>query len=340
MNAEMRKNSVWALKHMVYSAPNDLKVKCLEELGPGWLKHLICNDMEDAAAHSSGYRGIGMEVGGAGTPIAMSTPNAAGEQVDLLNAVEVDSAPSSHAEDEDDEDEVNMIDSIGALSKPEGRLGQRRVLEPKKHSLAVDRHRLAMMHDEEVENAAQARREDIAVQEQGLELIRNVICGPGAPEMIDYLFREMGQDKFFDILASRLRPRVVDAFNRDRRSANGVKHIAPPTEIIVAVMLIIVHIAAGQPRHRQLLISQSDLLKLIVPLFNHENQGVRSSCTWLVINLTWTDDQSDKLHCKSRAYELRKLGVVERLECLESDPEMDIRERTKSAIMQMRELLR
>jgi len=105
------------------------------------------------------------------------------------------------------------------------------------------------------------------------------------------------------------------------------------------VLYIIVHIAAGLPRHRQMLISQSELLKLVVPLFKHSHNDVRSSCIWLVINLTWTDDQSDKLHCKSRAHELQKLGVCQKLAELESDPEMDIRERTKSAMLQMRELL-
>ncbi|MCJ1405232.1 hypothetical protein MMC11_008459 [Xylographa trunciseda] len=334
LNAKLRLNSVWALKHLVHTATNSLKMKCLEELGPGWLKQIICSDAEDVS-FPLGYRGGERESSG-GTPITMGTPNAAGEQVDLLNAVEEESPGSSEAADEDEE-EVNMVDSIGALSKIET-IHKGRVFSANSKSTA---HKSAIGQESDLGAAAQARMDDILVQEQGLNFIRNLICGQGAAEMIDYIFRELGQDKLFEILASKLRPKVVDAFNRDRRSAgNAVKHIPPQQEILTSVCYILVHLAAGSPRHRQLLISQTELLKLIVPLFSHYSAEVRTCCAWIVINLTYTDDQSDKVHCKTRAYELRKLGVYEKLEELESDPELDVRERTHTAIHQMKELLR
>lgn len=340
LNAKLRLNSVWALKHLVHTAPNSLKMKCLEELGPGWLKHIICNDAEELNPSSS-LRHSDRETSG-GTPIAMGTPNAVGEQVDLLNAVDAESSESSEVADEDDEDEVNMIDSIGALSKVGG--GHQKRLRASTISSRAsydNRHNRANMHGNDIEAVAQARIDDILVQEQGLNFIRNLILGPGSAEMIDYIFRELGQDKVFEILASKLRPKVVDAFSRDRRSAgNGVKHIPPQQEIVVSVCYILVHLAAGLPRHRQLLISQSELLKSVVPLFSHHSAEVRTCCAWLVINLTFEDDQSDKMHCKARAYELRKLGIYERLEELESDPELNVRERTATAIHQMKELLR
>ncbi|MCJ1479672.1 hypothetical protein MMC13_008358 [Lambiella insularis] len=340
LNAKLRLNSVWALKHLVHTAPNSLKMRCLEELGPGWLKQIICNDAEDLYPPVGFRHGDGETSGG--TPIAMGTPNAAGEQVDLLNAVDEESSGSSEAGDEDDEDEVNMIDSIGALSKVDG--GNQKRFRPsttRAQTSHDNRYNRTHIHGHDIEAAAQARMDDILVQEQGLNFIRNLICGPGSPEMIDYIFRELGQDKVFDILASKLRAKVIDAFSSDRRSAgNGVKHVPPQQEIVIAVCYILVHLAAGLPRHRQLLISQSELLKSVVPLFSHHNAEVRTCCAWLVINLTFTDDQSDKMHCKARAYELRKLGIYERLEELESDPELDVRERTATAIHQMKELLR
>ena len=339
MNAKLRLNSIWALKHLVHTASNSLKMSCLEELGPGWLKQIICSDPE-YPLYSAGYRSSDREANG-GTSIGMGTPNAAGEQVDLLNAVDEESSRSSQ-EDGDDEDEVNMIDSIGALSKVDPD-HKKRISPTTFDGKRSNQDRLSHlgMSRSDLEAATQARMDDMLVQEEGLNFIRNLICGPDSSEMVDYLFREFGQDKLFDILASKLRPRVYDALHRDRRSVGtSVKDIPPQQEIVASVCYILVHLAASQPRHRQLLISQSELLKLVVPLFNHPLMEIRQCCAWIIINLTHMDDSTDKLHCKSRAYELRKLGVYEKLEELESDPETDLRERAKQAIHQMQELLR
>lgn len=332
MNASLRLNSVWALKHLVLTAPNTLKKTCLEELGPGWLKQIISNDSEDFKDKDMGL----------GTPIAMGTPNAAGEQVDLLNAVD-ESRESSQAFDDDGEEDLKMVDSIGALSrsgsdhKPNSifsRLGNGR-------QNTLETPRWANAKDGESNSTNQSRTDDLAIQKEGLDFIRNLICGPGAPDMIDYMFSELGQDKIFDMLAGKLRGKVLHAFNRDRRlGENGGKHLPPQPEIITSVCYIIVHIAAGSPKHRQLLISQPELLKLLVPLFTHTHREVRGCCAWLVINLTWVDDQSDHLNCKARARELVQLGIYEQLQMLESDSELDVRERTKTAIHQMSQLLR
>ena len=334
MNAKLRLNAVWALKHLVLSAPNSLKISCVQELGPGWLKQIICNDTDDHFSHR-----VGSDRGG--TPIAMGTPNAAGEQVDLLNAMDEGPQLLSSNQEVDDDDEVNMIDSVGPLSQSDPRNKQSRFANQENKQASLERQKLADLYDDEAQVAAQARRDDLAVQEQGLALIRNLICGPESPDMVDYLFKEFGQDRFFDMLGKLLRPKVVDAFNRDRRLIRtGVKHVQPPNEIVIAVCFILVHLAGSQSRHRQLLISQSELLKLMVPLFNHPNPEVRVCCVWTVINLTWTDDHSDKSHCKARAFELRKLGVLDKLHELESDTELDVRERTKMAMVQMNDLLR
>lgn len=334
MNATLRLNSVWALKHLVLTAPNSLKKTCLEELGPGWLKQIISNDSEDLR---------GDKEMGSGTPIAMGTPNAAGEQVDLLNAVDESRESSQAFDDDDGEEDLKMVDSIGALSrsgsdhKPNSifsRLGNGR-------QNTLETSRGASAKDGESNSINQSRTDDLAIQKEGLDFIRNLICGPNAPDMIDYMFSELGQDKIFDMLAGKLRGKVLHAYNRDRRlGENGVKHLPPQPEIITSVCYIIVHIAAGSPKHRQLLISQPELLKLLVPLFTHTHREVRGCCAWLVINLTWVDDQSDHLNCKARARELVQLGIYDKLQTLEQDSELDVRERTKTAIHQMSQLLR
>ena len=308
-------------------------MKCVQELGPGWLKQIICNGAEDGA--HDGHR---HETNG--TPL-MGTPNATGEQVDLLNAMEDTSQSLSFNQSE--EDEVNMIDSVGPLSRSDHYRSRRFA------SLATfdgnPSHELDPFPgwgDNDREVAAQNAKDDLAVQEQGLTLVRNLICGPGASDMVDYLFLELGQDKVFDMLTSLLRPKSVDGSQyRDRRpTGSATKYVPPPTEIVIGVCYILVHLAGSQPKHRQLLIAQIELLRLMVPLFTHPHSDVRVCCVWTVINLTWTDDGGDKIQVKNRAYELRKLGVLTKLHELENDAELDVRERTKMAIVQMNELLR
>lgn len=348
MNAKLRLNSVWALKHLVYLTPNDVKMACLDQLGPGWLKQIVCNDTEDSALMSGSRSDDSI---GTATPIAMSTPNAAGEQVDLLNAMEESRESTPPEEDGNEDGDLKMMDSIGALSRPHPdfelrRKGSETMRLGNNRMAASDaiRARHGAIVDPDANPTKQALADNIAIQEQGLDFIRNLICGAGAAEMIDYLFRELGQDKVFDILAGKLRPKVINAYKRDKRlsstSENGVRHIPPHTEIVTSVCHVVSHIAAGATRHRQLLISQTDLLRLLIPLFNHSDRHVRSCCAWIVINLTYVDDQSDYLNCKTRAMELRKLGFYEKLEGLEQDPELDVRERIKTAIHQMSTLLR
>ena len=340
MNANLRLNSVWALKHLVYEASNDIKMKCLEELGPGWLKQIINNDV-DLHVSNPTNRFSDREDGSA-TPIRMSTPNAAGEQVDLLNAVEEDFRESSQDLEEDGEDDLKMSDSIGALSRAE--------LDRKQHNLSSYHGNgrgpplettAWTSRNNERRSSHQGLTDDLAIQKQGLDLVRNLICGTGAFDMIDFVFQELGKEKLFEMLAAKLRPRVLNAFSRDRRlSENGIRHLQPHTDIIVSTCYIIVHIAAGHPRQRQTLISQTELLKLIVPLFNHTSREVRTCCVWLVTNLTWADDSSDNMNCKIRARELRKLGMYEKLEAMDHDEVLDIRERAKFALHQISTQLR
>ena len=302
-------------------------MSCLEELGPGWLKQIVKNDVEIAYQLPS-TRGEKEE--GSGTPIRMSTPNAAGEQVDLLNAVDNNSRASSQ-DGEDGGDDLKMADSIGALSR--GELdGKRSTLRPYRdidHGVNSE----TTNYSAGQRPSSQGMSDELAIQKEGLDLLRNLLCGSGAADMIDFVFRELGQDKLFEMLAAKLRPRITNAFDRERRaSENGVRHSMPHMEIVLSICYIIVHIAAGDTRQRQLLIAQTELLRLIIPLFSHPDAEIRSCCVWVCINLTWIDSESDKVNCKARARELTKLGVYEKLEQLENDPVSDVRERAKTAL--------
>ena len=290
---------------MVLNAENKLKVACLDELGTGWLKQIICNGTEDLRDSQP--------------PSSMHTPNAAGMQVDLLNAVDTSSATPLNT-DEDSEGDVRMSDT-----------------EPlqKGRSASLNGHSTPSTID------------DMAIQKEALEFIRNLTCGDRATEMIDHLFGELGQDKLFEMLASKLRVKVHNAYGR-RSGSGGVPSKPSPTnrynqasaEIISSVTYILVHIAAGNPRHRQILISQTELLRLILPLFSHQNREIRVNCAWVVINLIWVDDNSDQGAAKARARELAQLGFMERCKILEGDIDLDARERARTAVHTMGDLLR
>ncbi|KAL9001918.1 MAG: hypothetical protein Q9188_005133 [Gyalolechia gomerana] len=297
--------------------------ECLGELGPGWLKQIVCNDMCDSTS-AFGVRSD--RETSVGTPLAMGTPNAAGEQVDLLNATD-GPREGGRAAIEEEEEDLRMADSVGALSRPDSDHQQR--------DQRLSSGRAARGQNETI-TTNQLRADNLAIQKEGLDFIRNLICGNDALEMIDYLFEELGQHKIFEMLISKLQPRLINAFNRERRSLeSSVRQRQPQTDIVISVCYIVVHLAAGLPRHRQLLISQPELLTLMLPLFGHAHHEVRACCAWIVINLTWMDDQSDHPSCRERAQKLVNLRWYEQLQMLESDPELDVRERTKTALHQI-----
>lgn len=313
MNAKLRLNALWALKHFVHSVSNDMKRLCLEELGQGWLVQLICDDTEDEALVTSRGRG------------------------DRIN--------TSGLSDEMDED-VEMDQFEEQLESAFGcSLGRSNSRPSSSRSKSVQQAelRLAVLRDAETNPAKKARKDDIAVQEQGLDFIRNLIGGAGqggtaeTTEMIDFLFDALGQERVFEILASKLRSKVVKPSDRRSTSPSETRVIPPQSEIITAVGYILVHMAASEPRHRQLVIAQTELLKLLVPQFNHPSVEVRLALCWLVTNLTWMDDANDGQACAQRASELKKLGFLTKLEMLEHDPELNVRERAKSALWQMKQ---
>ncbi|PYH42630.1 armadillo repeat protein [Aspergillus saccharolyticus JOP 1030-1] len=300
-STKLRIESLWALKHVAYNSTNDVKIKIIEGLGAEWIKQIITQDPTTALAK----RGMDDEMDSS-TSAGMSRANSAGEQVDLLNPVE-------GGGDED----MKMADTV-----PSHKFSLDMFLPD-----ATRRRKLTLQGD--LDQTTRARQDDIAVQEQTFDLLRNIVCGPGASEMIDHLFKEIGQDLFLDALADKLRPRSIPL--PPRRDVSTTRTISVPTEIIVSVTYLIIHLAAGLPRHRQVLQMHHDLLKYMMTYFNHKTRDVRINCVWVVINLVYQDDAGDREGCRDRAIRMRTMGVLERLASLEDDPDLDVRERTKTA---------
>ncbi|KAF9633986.1 Armadillo [Lasiodiplodia theobromae] len=354
-DSRIRLISLWALKHLVLQADNEIKIQCLEELGTGWLINTVSGEARQVQMPKGHF-----QHSRPATPsLGMGTPNAAGEQVDLLNAVE---EPSMDIDNDTgasgDEDDV-MADSIGLLRNRSANANS---------TVAKNKAKLRAIKDAETNPIIRAQKEDLRIQEQALDFIRNLImtdAGSSPGDMIDHVLQTFGRDRFFEILTAKLRPRSTGAAPSSsqhpspyqqhsstsspnpegaaattRNNSGGstsapsdLAHLAPP-EILLATTFIVVHVANGKPAHRQLVIAQTGLMRELLPLFSHPDRRIRVACVWLVNNLTWIEDASDHAAARQRALELRGLGVEARVRLCLSDAELDVRERAKTAMEQ------
>ncbi|KAK5997867.1 Armadillo repeat-containing 8-like protein [Cladobotryum mycophilum] len=306
-NSVLRLNALWALKHFVVAVSPDVKKACLEQLEPGWLVQLIRDDSTDMASYNS------------------RSKQSVGDDLDE----EMDAPPS-------DEPFRWLYVSNGLLRELDASRSSR---------LRTAEVNLTVIREAELNPVKRARSDNIAIQEQGLDFIRNLI-GPGAgptaespcetTEMIDYLFSALGQDRFFDILASKLRPKVLNPYSRRSSGGRETKVLHPQAKIIAAVIFILVHVAASIPRYRQLVVAQTELLRLLAQQASSKDKEVRVALCHLVINLTGQEDESEDQACGQRANELRRLGYHTKMESLQNqDKDLDVRERAKTAAYQL-----
>lgn len=299
-NASLRLNALWALKHLILDAESGVKRKCFEGLGMDWFVEVISGDAQDEELGEDEKMG------------------------------------------ENGDGEGAMEDSIGDLK----RLESGRVTAEEYYDAPEERTRpksrklppkaavvMAQLERKEPEGLTMRRKQSIAMQEQGLDFIRNFICNKDRTQMIDLLFDSMGKDRLFEMLEEKLRPRTVK-----RRTGGGTILELPPGEVVSSIVYILVHVAAGAPSHRQILIQRTELLGLLSSLWNHRLPNVRCGLAWVVINLTWieaSENGEDVEDVRSRTRELIRLGFDKSLGGMLQDSEQDVRERVKTARYQM-----
>lgn len=307
-NPSLRLNALWALKHLVDAVGPDLKKSCLEELEPGWLVQLIRDDTQLDATFSNG-RG------------RASPSEDMDEDTELDDSTIVE---EQHRWTYGVDGEIKELDAVNST-----RMRQ-----------AEDK--LAAVRESEFNPARKARNDNLAIQEQGLNFIRNFIGHGNArlssepsetAEMIDHLFTELGQDHLFDILASKLRPKHIHPFSRRAPGSEGVRVIYPQAQVIAPTIYVLVHMSASEPRHRQLVITQTELLKTLAA-HTSKDKEVRVALCHLVTNLTWHDEE-DAETVKQRAFELKKLGFYTKMQSYQNDAPLDVKERAKNAVAQM-----
>jgi len=316
---ELRLSALWALKHLVDALGPDQKKECLRELQPAWLMELIHNDPDDDLSRFNGNR-----------------PQAEDDMEE-----EEDDDDDEEGEEEEEEDEDSMGHQHRWFSGVDGDFV---VLDASGSSrMRAAEDQLAQVRDRELNPARKARNNDIAVQEQALDFIRNMIGRPPSTayaytsddmsSMIDHLLRVIGEDRFFGVLKAKLRPRHMQPFSRRHPgSGRDSRVVYPQPQIIAAVIHVLVHIAGSDNEHRQLVMSQSELLQAVTQQSTKDKQ-VRLGICHLAMNLMEFDERSTFEEAKTRASELKEFGFTGRLEEIRGETrDLDIKERSKEAL--------
>jgi len=288
-DSRIRLASLWALKHLVDKSPNEIKTACFEDLGSGWLIQIIS---------------------GSSTPSETSQPTS------------LASFPTAT----DDEPMLDTEEGGTNLppTSPTTHTDPNSIHIPALHP----DHLTSMKTAEDAQTFRRARADNINIQAQGLDFLRNIISGTGAPDMIDALFADVGAQRIFDLILSKL-PSPANTTTTFSPSP-------PPPEIVLSAVFVAVHIAAGAPRHRQQLIQQTPLMRALLPCLRHTDSRVRVAAVWVLNNLTWLDSASDASGVRARAVELRRLGFEDELREMRDDDVLDVRERVATGLEQMR----
>lgn len=301
----LRLSSLWALKHLVLAAPKEMKISTLQELGPEWLIGIISDEKpnESSTSHS----------GSGGVSVA-----------DLLNpsSMDVDTdLPSKQNNDTaEDEDGEVMYDETTSHPYQSSSLRSTLKTHPSPY-FSLSKFASAVRVIETYEST-QASRYLVAIQEQALDFLRNLLNGDSSAEMTDHLLQTLGTDRLFALLISHL---------------NQNSCPTPPPELTLSALHLLNHMAAASPRHRAILTTPQhrNLLQAWLPLFIHPDRNIRVICVWTVINLTWVEDESDRRETRERCRILRELGFVEAVGRLQGDADLDVRERVKTVERQI-----
>ncbi|KAF2755643.1 ARM repeat-containing protein [Pseudovirgaria hyperparasitica] len=338
-NKKMRLLSLWALKHAVMQSDDGTKIRCLDELGTGWLTQALTGDSSDSANSVSGHSRLNTQLG-------MGTSNAAGEQVDILNT------PDESSMDIDDDDEVSSDGESGRHFGDPARLDPSSRLLPPPRQIQFEteaelKRRQRLIKTYEMDPAVRARKIELQIQAQALDFIRNIIGdAKGNYELIDHILQTITPGRFFDILTAKLRPPSSNALSLEvSKSTSQRENLAPPNEqtpeILLSTIQVLVHIANGRPSQRSLLISHSTLLTLLLPYFRHPNPEIRVAMLWLNNNLTWLDDSGEASSARQRALDLRNAGWENAVKGLVADGmgNLDCKERAKTCMQQYHVLL-
>lgn len=345
-DSTIRLVSLLALKNLCNKAPQGDKLKCFNILGPAWLMQVIkgvsplSNDSNRLMKPAST-----LSMGG----------NAAGESVDILNAMEAD--PMDIIDDRPIVETTSTPFHVEEFMLHEFTSSTIFPLSASFDSAilaSLYRSRLTKLEGfARALSASEAYAEELRMQTAGLDFLRNLILDDDN-HIIDVVFGEIGSAALFELLHSKLKT-PPPTTSLSSMTYNGVIPLGPSARapsphpactqvesgavraLTTSVLFVLVHVAAGASSHRQLLINQRSILFAMFPLLSHSDPEIRRCVLWVIINLTYTDNSDDALNTRMRAQELREMGWEERLkEIRDTDDSVDVRERAATAVEQLK----
>ncbi|KAJ1503539.1 Armadillo repeat-containing protein 8 [Coelomomyces lativittatus] len=188
---------------------------------------------------------------------------------------------------------------------------------------------------------------DVGLQEQAFNLLRNLVCG--AEEDVDYICQGLGSNELMELMAmtfikprkdpSHPTPTPTQIQEKEKEKEKELnEHFHPTTtntntttsDILHQALCVIVNVAAGGEKHKQMIMQHDGLLKSIFGFMKDPHASIRVASVWIVINLTWPEDP----HSTNRIVQLRELGFEHVLQHLKKDSDVDVRDRVKAALLQ------
>lgn len=151
------------------------------------------------------------------------------------------------------------------------------------------------------------------IQEQALGILRNIACSGDLVAIVTVL-ETIGVETFMNMLSAKLGEAAVAGVAVAESSSSRKKKGKDPISEEVSteqqaeaqaqlqphydnVILQIVYIISNMIMHasvlRDIFLQREELLKQLLPLFNHGLDDVRSGCAWIVINFTWHEGAQD-----------------------------------------------
>ncbi|KAK6432925.1 hypothetical protein LTR95_010898 [Oleoguttula sp. CCFEE 5521] len=327
---ELRRSSIWALKHLLNTSPRELRIQVLDELTPEFLMSAMTGHSSDIASSSNGNGGVN---------IRLSSANAAGEQVDLLNpsSMDVDPTPSHHLDDdEEDEDDDDEEDEDGEilLDEPSQTHYQTSQLRSTLQSSPAQKQSTAIIlqryHQLEADDHFKSIQLHTDIQEHSLDLLRNFIYADAEDcvALTTHIYTTLGSIRLLDFLASKLSP-LSSAPQR-------TPTLYASTPILHSTLRVISHLCASSPPHKLTLLAHTPLLHSLLPHFSHPTPSIRLACLDVIVNLTWVEDERDRSPgARERVRLLREAGLEEKVRGLVGDSDAGVRERAKVAVRQV-----
>ncbi|OQN98648.1 hypothetical protein B0A48_15314 [Cryoendolithus antarcticus] len=332
-NLELRRSSIWALKHLLNTSPRELRIQVLDGLTPEFLMSAMAGQSSDIASSSNGNGGVN---------IRLSSANAAGEQVDLLNpsSMDVDPNPSHDLDDDDDEedDENDEEDEDGEvlLDEPSQTHYQTSQLRSTLHDHPMPKlassailQRYRQLEEDEHFKSIQLGTE---IQEHALDLLRNFIYADAddCVALTTHVYTAIGSTRLLDLLASKLLPlSTTSALQR-------TPTLYASTPILHSTLRLTSHLCASSPSHKSTLLACTAILHAILPHFTHPSPSIRLACLDIMVNLTWVEDERDRSPgARDRIRLLREAGLEEKVRGLVGDSDAGVRERAKVAVRQV-----